>query len=135
MDEQKERRTNVEIVDTPEQAAGNEQRVSEPMPENRTPANTAQDELAPLFEDTASEKFRSRWLAIQSRFVDDPGASVQQADELVTEVIQGITRSFADRRSSLEKGWSGGGEASTEELRLALKQYRSFFERLLTLKS
>jgi hypothetical protein len=43
--------------------------------------------------------------------------------------------SFADRRIGLEKQWNGAENISTEDMRLALKRYRSFFERLLTLDS
>lgn len=74
-------------------------------------------------------------MAVQSKFVDDPSDSVKQADQLVADVIKDITRSFADRRGSLEKQWNGGEQASTEDLRIALKQYRYFFDRLLTLES
>ena len=138
MDEERGRRKTVEVVDTSDQPAEGGPVVRETVEENRTrmnPPDTNEENLAPLFEGNEAEKFRTRWLAIQGRFVDDPTASVQEADELVADVIQGITRSFADRRGSLEKNWNGGGEASTEDLRIALKQYRSFFERLLTLQS
>ena len=111
-----------------------EQQKNRPV-EQRTPRHDDQGDLEPLFEHDATEKFRTRWLAIQSKFVDDPSDSVKQADQLVTDVIQDITNSFANRRGSLEKQWNGGEEASTEDLRLALKQYRSFFDRLLTLES
>jgi hypothetical protein len=60
---------------------------------------------------------------------------VREADELVANVLKSVTMSFHERRTSLEKQWNGGGSASTEDLRLALKSYRSFFERLLTLES
>src|SRR5215211_3175221 len=125
-------RTDERTPDNPRQTP--ERTVSQPA-ETRTVPNTLQDELAPLFDKDATERFRSRWLAIQSKFVDDPGASVKQADQLVEDVIQNITKSFADRRGSLERQWNGGEKASTEDLRLALKQYRSFFDRLLTLES
>ena len=138
MDEERDRRKTVEVVDTSDQPAEGGPMVRETVEENRArmnPPDTNQGDLAPLFESDSAEKFRTRWLAIQGRFVDDPKASVQEADDLVTDVIEGITRSFAERRGSLEKNWNGGGEASTEDLRQALKQYRSFFERLLTLQS
>jgi len=137
MDEEKARQKTVEVVDTSDQPAEGGQVVKETVAEHETRMDPAQeqDDLAPLFESGAAEKFHSRWLAIQSKFVDDPGASVRQADDLVEEVIHNITNNFADRRSTLEKQWNGGDKASTEDLRLALKQYRSFFDRLLTLKS
>src|SRR5919197_350144 len=134
MDEQKEKEMNVDVVDTPKEEVENEQQVEERIPQNK--ATTAKDdELVPLFEEDAAKKFRSRWLAIQSKFVDDPSDSVKQADDLVADVIKNVTMSFANRRVSLEKQWNSGDNTSTEDLRLALKQYRSFFDRLLTLES
>ncbi|HSJ88599.1 MAG TPA: hypothetical protein VK909_15415, partial [Anaerolineales bacterium] len=112
-----------------------DRRMPERTSDRRTSTEMERDELAPLFEGDAAEKFRTRWLAIQSKFVDDPSASVKDADDLVADVIQNITSNFADRRGSLERQWTGGGNTSTEDLRIALKQYRSFFERLLTLQS
>ncbi len=108
--------------------------VEERIPENKTQTDPRNDELVPLFEEDAARKFQSRWLAIQSKFVDDPGDSVKQADDLVADVIKNVTMNFANRRVSLEKQWNGGDNTSTEDLRIALKQYRSFFDRLLTLK-
>jgi hypothetical protein len=60
---------------------------------------------------------------------------VRKADGLVDEVIQSITRSFAQRRTTMENQWNSGENASTEDLRLAIKRYRSFFDRLLSLES
>jgi len=101
--------------------------------ESRSPRN--EEEFASLFEDNEAEQFRIQWLDIQSRFVDDPSVSVKDADNLVAEVIKNITRNFADRRMSLENQWKSGDSASTEDLRLALQRYRSFFNRLLSLES
>ena len=138
MDDERNRQKTVEVVDTSDQPAEGGPVVKETVVEHEArmnPENTAQGGLEPLFETNAAEKFRTRWLAIQSKFVDDPKASVKEADDLVADVIQGITNSFADRRETLEKNWNGEGEGSTEDLRQALKQYRSFFERLLSLES
>lgn len=138
MEEDKEKQMNVDVVDTPEgqeEQLENEPGAEKRTPENRTPRNTVNEELVPLFEEDAAKKFRSRWLAIQSKFVDDPSDSVKQADDLVADVIKNVTMSFANRRVSLEKQWNSGGNTSTEDLRVALKQYRSFFDRLLTLES
>src|SRR5215213_2125960 len=74
---------------------------------------------------------REKWSTIQTLFVDEPKDSVQKADELVAEVIQLVAQRFAEERATLERQWSGGGEASTEDLRKALQHYRLFFERLL----
>ena len=136
MDEQKEKDMNVDVVDTPEEEVRDERQVEKRAPDQKAPANTVDDErLVPLFEEEAAKKFRARWLAIQSKFVDDPSDSVKQADDLVSDVIKNVTMSFANRRVSLEQQWNSGDNTSTEDLRIALKQYRSFFDRLLTLES
>src|SRR5215216_8100915 len=74
---------------------------------------------------------REQWSGIQTSFVDEPESSVEKADELVADVIQTLAKRFAEERDTLERQWSGGGDASTEDLRKALQHYRSFFERLL----
>ena len=78
-----------------------------------------------------SERLRTRWNEIQGTFVDEPLSAVQQADALVSERIGHITRAFADELGSLESQWKRGGDASTEDLRVVLQHYRSFFNRLL----
>ncbi len=133
MEEEKEKQMNVDVVDTPEEQAENEQRAEERTAENKNTMND--EEFITLFENDEAEKFRSHWLDIQSRFVDDPSNSVKDADELVASVIQSITKTFANKRIGLEKQWNNGDRVSTEDLRLALKRYRSFFNRLLTLES
>ena len=135
MDEEKNRRMEADVVDARDEPVPKERPVEEHPPQERTPSNTEEDQLAPLFAENTAENFRTRWLAIQSKFVDDPRDSVKQADDLVSDVIESITASFADRRGSLEKEWNSGGDTSTEDFRIALKQYRSFFERLLRLES
>jgi hypothetical protein len=134
MEEEKEKQMNVDVVNTAEEQSEMEQMAELRTDENKAPAT--EDDFAPLFENDEAEAFRSHWLNIQSRFVDDPGASVKEADELVADVIKSITRSFADRRISLESQWkSGENNISTEDLRVAIKRYRSFFNRLLSLES
>jgi hypothetical protein len=88
-------------------------------------------EEAPLFDRDRNASYRERWDDIQARFVDDPRRAVQEADELVSMVIGELESSFRDRRETLEAGWQQGQEASTEDLRITLQAYRSFFGRLL----
>jgi len=83
-----------------------------------------------LAEDDASE-LRERWERLQARFVDEPQDAVREADQLVSDVFDNVTRTFGSERESLEEQWNRGEEASTEDLRVALQRYRSFFERLL----
>jgi hypothetical protein len=89
-----------------------------------------EDQVA-LLEDSDSERFRDRWHDVQAAFVDDPQHAVQDADQLVAELMQTLAATFAERKRSLEAQWHSGGEAQTEDLRLALRSYRSFFDQLL----
>jgi len=85
-----------------------------------------------FLEDVASD-FRSRWDRIQTGFVDEPRQAVQQADELVAQAIKRLAEKFAEERNRLEQQWDRGDQVNTEDLRVALQTYRSFFQRLLTI--
>jgi hypothetical protein len=89
-------------------------------------------ERAELFDERAGEGFRTRWSDIQASFVDEPRRSVEQADELVAEVMQRMAQQFAEERKTLEQQWDRGGATDTEMLRQTLRRYRSFFDRLLS---
>ncbi len=97
---------------------------------NGRQSNKAADH-PPLFPEGESEDFRRRWQDIQVRFVDEPRESVEHADQLVASVIQRLATQFAEERSRMEHEWSQGQDVSTEDLRQALRRYRSFFDRLL----
>lgn len=91
------------------------------------------EQLAALFPPEVASGFRSRWDQVQISFVDDPRQAVQQADELVAQVMKALASNFAEQRSRLEAGIGHGGDVNTENLRMALRSYRSFFQRLLSL--
>ncbi len=93
---------------------------------------TAEKPLTPLFERDEAEDLGKRWESIQAGFVDRPRESVQQADDLVGDLVKRLTRTFAQERTTLENQWADDDEVSTEDLRVALQRYRSFFERLLS---
>jgi hypothetical protein len=95
------------------------------------PEKTPDDGHGTLIARDPSDAFQERWSEIQARFVDDPRDAVKDASQLVGEVVDCITRTFDDERSRLERHWKEGGDAGTEELRVALQRYRSFFQRLL----
>ena len=84
-----------------------------------------------LLNHAESEHLRTRWKEIQGKFVDEPRSAVQQADTLVSEVIDTITEMFANEHGALEGQWKDGKDVSTEDLRQALQHYRSFFNRLV----
>jgi hypothetical protein len=86
----------------------------------------------PLFPSNETEQMRSRWATIQTNFVDEPRKSVEEADALVANAIKRLAEVFADERNKLEHQWSKGDQVSTEDLRQALRRYRAFFDRLLS---
>jgi hypothetical protein len=86
-----------------------------------------------LFPNEELAGYRTRWESIQTGFVDRPRDAVQQADTLVSEVVSRVTDLFTRERSALEGQWTKGDNVSTEDLRIALKRYRSFFHRLLSM--
>ncbi|MFJ7201082.1 MULTISPECIES: hypothetical protein [unclassified Streptomyces] len=105
---------------------------AEPAPVPGAGAGPAADEAAdePLLG-SEQDEFRSRWQRIQGDFVDDPREAVGAADTLVAEVMQALARTFSDHKQALEGQWQRGEEVATEDLRVALQRYRSFFNRLL----
>jgi hypothetical protein len=85
----------------------------------------------PLFSETDIGDLRGRWGNVQAGFVDEPRRAVEEGDKLVATVMQRLAEGFANERSNLEKQWDRGDNVSTEDLRIALQRYRSFFDRLL----
>ena len=91
------------------------------------------DESAPaqLFVPSEAQDLRTKWEKIQIAFVDEPRKAVKDADELVAAATKRLADIFAEERARLEREWDRGDDVSTEDLRVALRRYRSFFDRLL----
>ena len=87
---------------------------------------------APVFPSQEADDLRAQWDAIQASFVDEPRRAVEDADHLVAAAMQRLAESFAEERAKLEAQWDRGDDVSTEDLRVALRRYRSFFDRLLS---
>lgn len=133
--EQREREPARDVHDQREMdqradAARAEDRPASGMPMDGA-AQQAQDErLAPLFLPQIAEKFRAQWDEVQIGFVDNPTEAVKKADELVAQVMKSLAETFADERANIEGQMD---ESDTEHQRVALRRYRSFFQRLLSL--
>jgi hypothetical protein len=97
----------------------------------RDSSRSSATEPADLFSTSEVGDFRSRWSNIQTGFVDEPRKAVEDADNLVASVMKQLAEGFANERERLEKQWDRGDDVSTEDLRIALQRYRSFFDRLL----
>jgi hypothetical protein len=95
-------------------------------------SDSTSDDREPLLSEDETGGFTTRWREIQTGFVDEPRESVAQADALVADLMQQLAASFASERERLEKQWDSGDDVSTEDLRVALTRYRSFFDRLLS---
>jgi hypothetical protein len=96
------------------------------------PGPTREESPGPLLPPNEAQDLRARWDQIQTAFVDEPRAAVKQADELVAQAMKRLSESFGGERGRLEQQWDRGDDVSTEEFRQALRKYRSFFQRLLT---
>jgi hypothetical protein len=94
--------------------------------------NARANDNAPLFPGAELEGLRTRWKEIQTAFVDEPRKAVEQADGLVASAMKRLAEVFAQERSGLEQQWDRGDSVSTEDLRVALQRYRTFFDRLLS---
>ncbi len=123
-------------VTEPEAVLDSSARTPIALPEEST--STVHDSVASvphppaaLFSDSEVGDFRSRWSSIQTGFVDEPRRAVEDADNLVASLMKKLAESFANERAGLEKQWDRGDNVSTEDLRVALQRYRSFFDRLL----
>lgn len=93
---------------------------------------TPEDEQAtPLFAERESKDMFAKWDALQVEFIDEPRRAVEQADNLVATAMKRTAEIFAEERARLERQWDSGDNVSTEDLRLAMRRYRSFFRRLL----
>jgi hypothetical protein len=102
---------------------------------SRQPApngKTSEDEQAtPLFAERESKDLFAKWDALQVEFIDEPRRAVEQADNLVATAMKRTAEIFAEERARLERQWDRGDNVSTEDLRIAMRRYRSFFRRLL----
>lgn len=111
---------------------------AEPQDENAAAASpdharaAASDASEPLLPVELTATFRRRWEEVQTRFVDEPRGAVEDADGLVANLMQQLADGFAQERERLEAQWGRGEDISTEDLRVALQRYRSFFQRLLS---
>jgi hypothetical protein len=124
-------KTEVTAQAVPVGQVGGNAAAAAPAPAS-TPLRFHEPERGPLFSAEQAVNLRSRWDAIQVGFVDEPRRSVQEADSLVATAMKRLAEQFAAERSTLEGQWDPGGDVSTEDLRIALRRYRSFFERLLS---
>ncbi|HUI82495.1 MAG TPA: hypothetical protein VLY24_31450 [Bryobacteraceae bacterium] len=113
---------------------------AEPAYKPTSPTHTTKSAAAPANIDSSfpllpldiTEDLRKRWDNVQVGFVDEPRDAVKQADELVAHAIKKLSESFTEARANLEGQWTRGGDVNTDDLRVAFKKYRSFFQKLMS---
>lgn len=103
------------------------------LEETPVAATITSEQRMALFATDEAQQLRSRWEQVQGTFVDEPRKAVEQADALVDSAVKRLSQIFSDERSKMESEWDKNEEVSTEDLRLALRRYRSFFDRLLSM--
>jgi hypothetical protein len=148
-DEREERRFSREGGEAGAARAADERAEADTEPRERATSGTARfaaeadthanrgdestsDDTPELLPREQNADFQSRWEKIQTGFVDEPRQTVEQADELVAELMKRLAEGFATERERLEGQWGRGEDVSTEDLRVTLQRYRGFFQRLLS---
>jgi hypothetical protein len=106
-----------------------DRRGAEPADTAGTAGTTGESRERLVSQDRAAS-YGSRWDTVKGMFVDEPREAVAQADALVGELLDEMEKLFREQRRSIEHGLDAD-ETSTEDLRVALRRYRSFFDRLL----
>ncbi|WP_413757012.1 hypothetical protein [Streptomyces sp. MMBL 11-3] len=99
--------------------------------EARVTAGTPSGTSGRLMPHDEGDKWSLRLQHAVTGFVDGPKGSVEEADKVLQEVAERFTDAVTQRRRALRTSWQGGEKADTEQLRLALKDYRELAERLL----
>src|SRR5262249_35793005 len=133
-------RSDERIVDRGEGAVATEARTDVAAAANQSRAQSRADRVdpgarepnAPLFVQNEAGGLRAQWSDIQAGFVDQPRSALERADTLVADVMKRLAESFARERDTLDHQWDHGDNVTTEDLRLVLQRYRSFFNRLLS---
>ncbi|MGC4744598.1 hypothetical protein ACLQ28_02880 [Micromonospora sp. DT201] len=97
---------------------------------SRPAGSTVAAEPATLLDADTAQGFRDRWRDVQLRFVDDPNAAAGEAQSLVEEAIQALASALAAQKNTLG-GWQDAGSTDTEQLRVAVRRYRDFLDRVL----
>ena len=90
------------------------------------------DHAITFWSESASEQFRADWHEVKAQFVDDPVAALTRAHDLLTEAVHELTESMLAERDDLDP-LRGAAKPDTESMRMAMRGYREFLDRILAL--
>jgi len=93
-------------------------------------ANPTIEGFEPVFSTEHGDEVQQRWRDIQASFVDDPQDAIARAGKLTDEVLSTLSTGLENRRRTLERDVT---EGDTEQLRLAIRQYRLMLDHVLAL--
>jgi hypothetical protein len=118
-----------QLADAPEPA--HDERETGPVgtAQNDTVVDSDPSDTGALLADAT--RYQDRWYEIQTGFVDEPRHAVQSAGELLTEMMDDLTRRLTTELGEYDSRQGGGDDVSTENLRVTFQRYRAFFDRLL----
>jgi hypothetical protein len=101
-----------------------------PSDGNLAPGQPVNDPVAALWGTDLVEQYRSQWRDLQLTFVDDPKRATDAAASLVDDAVTSLTSTLQAQKQSLD-GWRSTRDGDTEVMRVALRSYRGFLDRLL----
>ncbi len=102
------------------------------QPEELAPGEVAVVSAFVVWEPETTDGFRDRWQQIQLRFIDSPRNAADQAQNLVSDVIDALADGLRRQRGELDR-WRDAALDDTEELRVTVRRYRDLLDRLLSL--
>jgi hypothetical protein len=97
----------------------------------RKPGDLAETQIA-VWSEEAALRFREDWHLIKANFVDDPVAAVAQAQALVASAVHALGERLLAEQVDLDPRRQSDAP-DTEALRVAMRQYRDFLDRVLSL--
>ncbi|MGP3771944.1 hypothetical protein ACTWJ8_14005 [Streptomyces sp. SDT5-1] len=109
---------------------GRTEGTAEPVRAEDTAAKPVRGRGSGLVPEGEREELQGRLRHALAGFVDEPRAAVEEADHVLEDLTARLTETLAGHRRTLRTSWQGSTE-DTEQLRLALRDYRETAERLL----
>ena len=85
-----------------------------------------------VWSEDAARRFRDEWQVVAARFVDEPEAALTQAQALVSGAVHTLAETLLAEQVDLDPRRQAE-RPDTEAMRVAMRRYRDFLERVLAL--